>query len=60
MGNLTTFSDAYKTMGPEDKEALRQLQAEEQKRLGVPVSLADVVRAVTPGFETPAYLLFKQ
>lgn len=54
--SISTFSEAYKAMSQEDKAALHQLKEETAKRLGREVSLGDMLRAVTPGFETPEHL----
>ena len=53
---IQSFADTYKAMGPEDKDALKQLKAETEKRIGRDISLGDMIRAVTPGMETPEYL----
>lgn len=46
----------YSNMSVEDKAALKELKAEEEKRIGAIVSLSDIIAAVTPGMKTPAYL----
>jgi hypothetical protein len=53
---IANFSEAYKNMSIEDKAALKELQAETSKRLGITISLGDMLRAVTPGFDTPEAL----
>jgi hypothetical protein len=50
---IASFSETYKNMSPEDKAALTELKAETEKRLGIAISLGDMLRAVTPGFDTP-------
>ena len=44
----------YKEYSEADKAALKQLQAEEEKRLNRKVQLSEMIAAVTPGMETPA------
>lgn len=51
--SIANFSETYKSMSLEDKEALKQLKDETEKRLGITISLGDMLRAVTPGFDTP-------
>ncbi len=52
-----SIMQAYKEMGPEDRAAVKELQAEETARTGKPVSLSEILAAVTPGEPDPAYLL---
>lgn len=57
----------YRTYTDADKEALRELRIEMEKKLpeggikapigqGVNVSITDAIAAVTPGMQTPAHL----
>jgi len=47
----------YKKYSEGDKAALRALQAETQAKLGIPeIKISDMLAAVTPGIETPAFL----
>jgi hypothetical protein len=47
--SISTFSQVYAAMSAEDKEALKQLKAEEEKRTGKPMSIREILEAVTPG-----------
>jgi len=56
---MTTVKDvhaAYKGMSQADKAALQALKAEEESRVSRPLSIGDILRAVTPGLEQPEYL----
>lgn len=46
----------YKTWSDADKAALRDLRAEVAAKIGDEPKLGDMIAAVTPGVETPAYL----
>jgi len=46
----------YRKMSESDKNALHALKAEAQVRLGVEIKISDMLAAVTPGIETPAFL----
>ena len=50
------MAQMYSAMAVEDKQALKELKIEEEKRLGKIVPLSDIIAAVTPGLQTPAYL----
>lgn len=54
--SLTTTTTAFKAMTDEDKAALRELQEYAKQKTGQDVKLADIIAAVTPSMETPAYL----
>ena len=53
---LKDVSETFKAMSQEDKAALKALQAEESTRIGKPLSLREIIEAVTPGMPDPDYL----
>lgn len=50
---MKTYSETYREMSDADKAALKELKEQESKRLGVDVTLRDMLEAVTPGCVTP-------
>lgn len=54
---MDSIMQVHKNMSAADKEALKQLQDETAKRFpDKKVGLADMLKAVTPGMETPEVL----
>jgi hypothetical protein len=55
-GGCMNVMQEYKTWSDADKAALRDLRAEVAAKIGSEPKLGDMIAAVTPGVETPAYL----
>lgn len=50
------LAQLYGGMSAEDKQALKEIKAEEEKRTGKVIPLSDIIAATTPGMPDPAYL----
>lgn len=55
--SIANFAEVYKAMSAADKQALKELKDEVEKRTGKQFTIGDMLRAVTPGFETPPTLI---
>jgi hypothetical protein len=58
---IKDVSETFKSLSQEDRAALKELQHEETLRMkskgrNDPVSLSEIIQAVTPGMPDPAYL----